>query len=320
MHTHFLSCDWGTSSFRLKVVDSQTAQTVASLEHAIGIKQTFDEWQQYQTDRLTFFQTRLQEGVQELSQKFGIDCSDLKIVLSGMASSSIGMQELPYGMLPLSLNGETLVTQNFSPNPHCSHEIILVSGIRKAGDVMRGEEVQLIGWSRTDNYNENCVVILPGTHSKHCWIENGQLVDFQTYMTGELYEIISTHSILKNSIRPSGQWDTAAQAAFTEGVAAIGSGNLTNLLFTIRGRQLENSLNSVESGYFLSGLLIGQEIKALAGTALPVVLCGAAKFHPLYLIAAEQIGVKHFSALAPDTVENLVVLGQTTIFEQATYN
>lgn len=136
----------------------------------------------------------------------------IPILLSGMASSSIGIRELPYAQLPASLNGENLIIENISSNLELQNEVFLISGLEKPGDVMRGEETQAIGWKYSSfDASSNCVLIVPGTHSKHITICDDRIVDFKTFMTGEIFELLTSHSILSDSVQRNTVWNSTAK-------------------------------------------------------------------------------------------------------------
>lgn len=309
--TYFLSCDWGTSNFRLKLVDKQNGEVIGSIEKSAGVKETFNAWQQFQqVERAHFYKNILGISINELSKKLNTSLAGFKVVLSGMASSTIGLKELPYASLPMSLDSTGLVKETLEPSSTFPHEILLISGLQKPGDVMRGEEIQAIGWGQlSESIPEACLLILPGTHSKHIFIKNHQIVDFKTYLTGELYEIMTTQSILKNSIDRSQAWNDATRVAFIQGVSDIKNGSLTNLFFSIRAKGLQKRLNPGEAAYYLSGLLIGEELKDAID--YPIVLCCPPKFDTLYYCAIEAAGlVSQTTRFSPERVDELVIQGQ----------
>ena len=102
----------------------------------------------------------------------------------------------------------------------------MISGVRNHHDVMRGEETQIIGLKAIDDNaytTEEHTCIFPGTHSKHIKIANGEVVDFQTYMTGELFHVMTHHSILKDSVLGNNKQALTEidREAFCHGVRAI---------------------------------------------------------------------------------------------------
>ncbi len=316
MPNHFLSCDWGASNFRLKLIDRSSSRTLAGVATPRGIQSIHEAWRKSEMpDRMTFYRMTIKNAISQLSEKYGEDLSGCPLVLSGMASSSIGMKELPYAKLPVSLNGQGLIVEEISASREFPHDLLLISGVQKSGDVMRGEEMQAIGWHKMQDVTlPEYLLILPGTHSKHLRIKTGKIVDFQTYMTGELYQVLKNHSMLKNSVGPEQEWNARAQFAFANGVEAIQKGNLSNLLFSIRAKGLQGNLDEVEAGHYLSGLLIGQEFPTLP--ELPIVLCAGEHLYPYYRLTLEVLGMKDRSTFVPPKqVSQLVWRGQLAVFD-----
>jgi len=147
-------------------------------------------------------------------------------------------------------------------------------------DVMRGEEVQIFGALALLPVGVSAICH-PGTHSKHIVIEDATVVRFTTYMTGEMFAVLSDHSILGRTMeRGTVDWQ-----AFDEGVARAGQGGgLLHHLFGARTRVLMNEIPPTGEADYLSGMLIGHEIRA-AGGAGPVVVIGAAGLEERYLRA-----------------------------------
>lgn len=314
----FLSCDWGTSSFRLKLVNQQSGKILATLKSHQGIKQTFFDWEKNATeDQTIFYQRLLQSAIDQMSQKLDQSLDHLKVALSGMASSSMGMKNLPYASLPMPLDGSQLIVDILPANAICRNDMYLISGLSKAGDAMRGEEIQAIGWNQVSAFMpKKCLLIIPGTHAKHLVIEDEHIIDFRTYMTGELYEIISANSVLKNSIQVAQAWDYPNKDAFAAGVKEAQKANISNQLFSIRARNLEGDLNKIEAAHYLSGLLIGYELKECIELSYPIVLCCSYKFDQMYQYALSLLKLKEKTIiLSQESVEDLAVWGQMTVLE-----
>src|ERR1044072_3144657 len=166
----FLSCDWGTSSFRLRLVQAPALSTIAAVRGGSGIAATWQAWQsaglQGSLQRWRFYTDKIQPAIQSIEQQAGRLPEGTPLITSGMSSSSIGMMELLYGGLPFATAGRGVLTPLEPANADLPHDVLLVSGIRSADDVMRGEETQLIGCI-TGNANAATegTFIFPGTHS-----------------------------------------------------------------------------------------------------------------------------------------------------------
>lgn len=324
MRRHLLSCDWGTSSFRLRLVDLKDRDVVGEVTSPNGIGAVYNMWQEANASkpvaRSDYYCSVITTQLAALNIQTGIDLTGVPIVLSGMASSSIGMQELPYATLPFALDGAHLGTRHFDRRPDFPHEITLVSGVRSDHDVMRGEETQLIGLGATMELSgRDAIFIFPGTHSKHMFVRDGGLIDFKTFMTGEVFHLMANHSILKDSVDHYYQPDfnREAMAAFIAGIRGSGNGNILNALFTVRTNQLFDLLDKRENGMFLSGLLIGHEISdLLKETTAHLVLCGGNNLYQLYKTAIEAMGLAGRTTIIPsEIVDRAATNGHIRIFE-----
>ena len=158
---------------------------------------------------------------------------------------------------------------------------------------MRGEETQLLGVTEPDFTGLVCI---PGTHSKWVRIDAGRIVEFSTYMTGELFSVIAQHSILAHAVETaeSGASPLAADSQpFREGLsmALAAPASLTASLFRLRAAQLLGFEQRADGAARLSGLLIGTE---LADAAPPVI----GPLRSVRLIGAGALGRLYEAALA----------------------
>jgi 2-dehydro-3-deoxygalactonokinase len=266
----FISCDWGTSNFRLRLVETNTLCVIEEVNSSMGIKTLNDQCQNQ--DRLTFFTSYLQSQILLLPEEHQTEL----VVISGMASSNIGMKEMPYAKMPMDASGEHLSWKilNILPNS----KAILVSGVKSKHSMMRGEEIQAIGIA--DQLPPG-LLILPGTHSKHLTFKNGTFSDMKTFMTGELFELLSTKSILSNSVINS----PFSEKAFFEGVAGGLKESVNASLFSVRAKHILENSHKEENFHYLSGLLIGDELSYLQNTSENISLCGSEPVFSLYKTA-----------------------------------
>src|SRR5688572_11108249 len=191
----FLSCDWGTTSFRLRWVSRSGHRVVREIREQAGVRTLYEEALQLgastETDRAEVFARFLRGQLEQLLPPEGLPKVTLPLVISGMASSSVGWRELPYGSAPFSLDGRDLRADELKwDKPAWVGKTHLISGLAHQHDMMRGEETEIIGLMSDPGLGrarEGSLLILPGTHSKHVWIENQSVVDFRTFMTGELF-------------------------------------------------------------------------------------------------------------------------------------
>jgi len=324
--THFFNCDWGTSHFRLRVVERETARILAERRSDEGVARFAEIASEL---RGTSFRGVLLKHMEALQLELDIDLQDSPVLISGMASSTMGWEELPYARLPFSLLHDELPSVRVQSAS--SHPVYLFTGLRSDTDIMRGEEVELVGWSTLVpdlmSSNEKICVILPGTHSKHVFIHNGTVVSFQTHLTGELYLLLSQRSSLKHS-RGTMQWSTTEpqfrhqtwKEVFQEGVELIRRQGLSTSLFQVRARQILRGESPGESGAFLSGLLTGNELQGFLREQEQyerIVLLASGELQALYLAAFEQLNLLDRVETVPaEDVNRLTALGQIHLSRQ----
>jgi len=183
------------------------------------------------------------------------DAMPCPVVACGMVGSRQGWVEAPYLAVPCTPPGGAAMV----PVPGTSVHII--PGVKQAqpADVMRGEETQIAGFLAKEPQFDG-VLCLPGTHTKWAHISAGEIVSFRTAMTGELFALLSEHSVLRHSVAFG--WE---DAAFAEGVDAALSRPevLAAALFSLRAEALLAGLAAGAARARLSGLLIGAELAAM---------------------------------------------------------
>ena len=314
----FLSCDWGTSSFRLKLVDAGSLRVIGAETSGNGIARAFELWKQIkqaENERFIFYARLLMHHIHKLEMKLSSPLSGTPVIISGMASSNIGMAEIPYKELPFQLDGSDLNVLGVNGTEIFQHDVLIISGARNHHDAMRGEETQLIGCNNLSTEKE--MYIFPGTHSKHILTENGMAVDCKTYMTGEFFELLSQKSILAQSIEEGNDLMLENNLkSFETGVADGIQLNLLNSSFRVRTNNLFGKLNDIENYYYLSGLLIGTELKEIINDdPFNITIVGNVEQLPYYAEAFRVL--KKFSdipSLKFQQVEEATIRGQLKIF------
>lgn len=257
-----LSCDWGTSSFRLRLVNRKTARIEAEYSTGDGA-QPIAAAAPSAAARSRAFRTVLHRGLDSLGVA---GRTEIPLIISGMACSTIGWQSLPYASLPARLTGSDFV---IADKRIAGRVVRFVSGLRAACDVMRGEECELAGLFGSPSRQAlagNCLVVLPGTHSKHVRIRNGRITDFTTHPTGELFALLSKHSTFGG--KPGG---TFSPRSFCAGIESARRSGMGPALFKTRARTVLGCMPPEQSADFLSGVLIGTEIANLP-RGVPIVL------------------------------------------------
>ncbi len=184
----------------------------------------------------------------------------LPVILSGMIGSRQGWIEVPYLNMPIAA-GDLAKALHRHPD---DGDLFFVPGLAldqkgQTPDVMRGEETQMVG--ALAGARGRHLLIMTGTHAKWALVEAGMITWFATFMTGEVFALLKQHSILGRLMRDDG----AAQheAAFERGLDQTSGqpGGLLQLLFSARSLPLFDRLADVEVAPYLSGLLIGTEVR-----------------------------------------------------------
>ncbi|KNG92612.1 2-dehydro-3-deoxygalactonokinase [Pseudaestuariivita atlantica] len=207
------------------------------------------------------------------------------VIVCGMAGSRQGWAEAPYATTPCSPPGLDAATR--VPTAGERLRVHLLPGVKQdtPADVMRGEETQIAGLIARDPEFDG-VVCLPGTHTKWVRISAREIVSFQTFMTGELFDLLSRQSVLRHGIGDG--WDAAAfEQAVSDTLARPAT--IAAQLFGIRSSGLVAGLAGDAARSRLSGLLIGAE---LAG-ARPYWLG-----QRIAILGAEGVGDAYEAALA----------------------
>ncbi|MGV8878608.1 MAG: 2-dehydro-3-deoxygalactonokinase [Sphingobacteriaceae bacterium] len=310
----FLSCDWGTSSLRLRLVQTIDLMVVAEEKSDSGIAETFKSWQLKgggTAGRMDFYKQILAAQINDLSHRVNLSLSHVPVILSGMASATIGMIDLPYKRLPFNLDGSDITLKTLATS-NGSNPLIIISGAQTDQDVMRGEETKIIGCETyLTAIEQEQLLILPGTHSKHVSVKNNQAVSLKTFMTGEFFGLLSTNGVLAASVEKGGDFNDAEnQLHFGDGVKAAQTADLLHTSFMVRTNQVLKHVPKQQNYYYLSGLLIGAELKGLK-LGLPIYLVCGASHLPYYTMACQVIGIriaKHIDA------DDALINGQRSVF------
>ena len=240
--TALIAIDWGTSSARAYRFDG-AGRLLGSRRAPLGVRQIKDG--------------RFDLALEQLLGDWRSDVAPM--IACGMIGSRQGWLEAPYVDCPASLAAlaDRVVQTRVE-------RLTIVPGIATfdaAGvpDVMRGEETQLLG--AVDPGEHGVLAVLPGTHSKWARVDHGRVVDFTTFMTGELYSVLLEHSMLGRLA--AGDPEALAQDAFSRGAArGLQAGELAHDIFGARTLVLAGMLSPDDVADWLSGLLIGREIRA----------------------------------------------------------
>lgn len=313
----FISCDWGTSRLRLRYVDTAGMHILGETFSKEGIAQTYKAWQAGSpvTDRISYFTAVLAGELKQLARETGRDTEEITLLCSGMGSSSIGIRELPYAPLPFSLDGTNTVVSPVS-SANLRNPFYVISGIKSENDIMRGEETEILGLANLiKGLPGEYMAIMPGTHCKHIRVKEGKIIDFQTYMTGELFDLLKSQSTLKYSVEEPGKpdWDS-----FSLGLQESGRQSLLRNLFRVRVNELMKTFNKGQNHDFLSGLLIGAELQSpILQQTGTIVLTGNKFIRPYYSYAVDYLGFgKKLLEVAEHICDLSALTGQWLIYQR----
>jgi len=300
-----IGLDWGTTSLRAHLLDSaggvlerrSSAEGILA-EHKDGFAGTF---RRFVADWLDAF-------------------PGIPVIASGMITSRNGWVETPYVPVPGGI-GE-LAASLVPVDVTSACRLHFVCGMdqdaaAEAPDIMRGEETQIVGCLAEDGRRDG-LFVMPGTHSKWVSVRDARLDRFDTYMTGEVYAVLKTHSILGRLMEEPGG---ALTGGFERGVKArLDSGaSLLRHIFSARTLALYDRLKPEQGADYLSGLLIGEEILSAKrdyglddAAAPPVTIVGSGALTERYSLALGLAGIG-----AVPAPEDAAALGQFAIAREA---
>jgi 2-dehydro-3-deoxygalactonokinase len=242
----WIAVDWGTSNLRVWGLNAD-GQVVAEKSSDQGMAKL---------DRSGF-----EPALLALTNDWLAQDRQTPVVCCGMVGARQGWIEVPYRQVPCKPFHCDMLGRPDTRDPRL--RVFILSGLKQiepTPDVMRGEETQIAGILSEDPQFEG-VLCLPGTHTKWVRIQAGDIVRFRTFMTGELFELLSAHSVLRHSLDGQGS-DRVEFAASIEAMDAEAA-QLASRLFSIRAQSLVSVLSPATAKARLSGLLIGAELAAV---------------------------------------------------------
>lgn len=257
---NFIAVDWGTTNRRAWLIDSSD-NVAARFADELGLMSVpaggFDD------------------AAAAIRQKLG----PWPMLLAGMVGSDKGWRQAPYVACPVS--AKALADDIIWVDDH--HTGIIPGVCQSAGhpDVMRGEEVQAIGAVASGLIAPDAYVCHPGTHTKWIRLARGEIAGFTTMMTGELFNLLRTSSILSAQM----QSEVIDGDSFRVGLQdAVDGAPVSSALFTVRARHLLSDA-PFDGASYASGLLIGSDVQAGLAQARPtegIAVIGRADLAHLY--------------------------------------
>jgi 2-dehydro-3-deoxygalactonokinase len=264
----FIAGDWGTTNRRAYRIDA-SGKCIDEFEDGKGI--------------LSVPPDGFPAAVAEIRERLG----DLPLLLAGMVGSNRGWKEAPYVPTPAGI-GDLVKALVWVGDREA-----IVPGVSYIGngraDVMRGEEVQVLGAAAAGLVGQDSIVCHPGTHNKWVQLRRGMIHNFGTVMTGELFSLLKSHSILADLL----QGEVEPNDAFRRGVErALERDTLPAQLFGVRASVLLGQSKKEDAASFTSGLLIGTDVRI--GLSWPlaarIMIVGRPELTRLYATAVEAAG------------------------------
>ena len=233
-------------------------------------------------------------------------------LMCGMAGSRQGWIEAPYCPCPA---GFAQVASRLAWVATDENPVAIVPGLshEKDGvpDVMRGEETQIFGALGLLDVRDG-LFVLPGTHSKWAQVRSSRIHSFDTFMTGEFYALLRSHSILARTL-PGGD-GPLDQSAFRQGLEhARTAGSLLRAAFSARTLALFGRMADTALPSYLSGMVIGEELRLqpLGSVQEPVIIIGSDALTQRYEIALRTFGAPCRRVDAQATWRGLWDIAQT---------
>ena len=271
---NWIAVDWGTSNLRAFAMDGR-GDVLAEASSAAGMGSLRRD--QFEAALLALIEPWLGEGV-------------TPVFACGMVGARQGWTEAAYHQVPCAPLDGAHMTQVLADDPRLSVRIIPGLCQMKPADVMRGEETQIAGYL-AGNPGFDGVLCLPGTHCKWVRISAGEVVSFQTFMTGEIFALLSGQSVLRHSLNEPG-WDEAAFVAALDETLSRPE-KVAARLFSLRAEGLIEGLSPQAARARLSGILIGAELAAARpywlGQAVVVIGAGTLAGHYARALAAQGV-------------------------------
>ena len=262
----FIGVDWGTTNRRAYLIDS-SGKRVKEFEDGKGV--------------LSVAEDGFPAAIAELRDKLG----DKPLLLAGMVGSNRGWKDAPYVPCPAGM--DELVAKLVRTD----ESAVIVPGVSYIGDdradIMRGEEVQLLGAVAAGLVDPDALVCHPGTHNKWTVLHRAKIQSFRTVMTGELFSLLKDHSILADLLKGKVEDNDVFRGAARH---AIFNESLPAELFSIRASVVLGRMKAENAASYASGLLIGTDVRI--GLTVPagaqVVVMGRPELTRLYVAALAQ--------------------------------
>ncbi|WP_373458499.1 2-dehydro-3-deoxygalactonokinase [Sphingomonas faeni] len=260
----FIAVDWGTSNRR-----------AFRIEESVVVASERDD-----RGAATVGAGEYEAEVAGIRDRLG----DLPMLLAGMVGSNIGWRSVPYVAAPAGLPDIAAAVDRIDDRTAIVPGLSYRDGLH--ADVMRGEEVQLLGAVAAELVPADALLCQPGTHCKWATVQRGRIERFTTAMTGELFALLRAHGVLSRQLGHP----VEPGAAFLEGVAEGAKRDLAASLFVIRARGVLGLVDDAHAASFASGLLIGADTAARIEAGTTVHILADPALGALYASAIDALG------------------------------
>lgn len=261
--SRFLAIDWGTTNRRIFLIEKGVAESV----HRDNV------------GALSLAAADYPREIARLRSSIG----DHPVILAGMVGSNRGWADAGYVAAPATL--ADMAAAAIAPMPGT----FILPGISidaDRADVMRGEEIQFLGAIAANLVPADASLCQPGTHCKWARANGGAITDFTTAMTGEMFALLQRHALIGQAMLG----DVAADDAFRDGVAESGRMDLLASLFGLRPATLLGRRDVETGASFISGVLIGADIRTHARAGEIIHLIADETLGTLYDCAIRELG------------------------------
>lgn len=293
-YADWIAVDWGTSHLRAWAMQA---------DGSVKAEARSDDGMARMTSAQAF-----QPALLSLIEPW-LGARPMPVLACGMIGSRQGWSEAPYIAVPAK---PSALAPHRVAGTDPRVRLFIQPGLsqsKPSADVMRGEETQIAGFL-ADTPDFDGVICLPGTHTKWVHISAGEVVSFQTYMTGEMFDLLARQSVLRHCLAADGLAADAFDAALSETLSR--PEKIAQMMFSIRAESVLAGLEPDAARARLSGLLIGAELAAAKPYWLGqnVAVVGAPLLVDLYARALESQGV--FVSRSP--ADALTLKGLTAVY------
>ena len=272
---YWIAIDWGSSNLRVWALNNNNAilDSILSNDGMLGL--AGNEFEPLLLEKIS---------------KWGVGDANIPILCCGMVGAKQGWVEAPYASIPYNLMHEA---DNVKVS--CSDDrlnVRILGGLRQdnPADIMRGEETQIRGFlSNFSNFDG--IICLPGTHTKWVHVSAGEVISFRTFMSGELFDLLSKYSVLKHSVKSDDWNDKEFRSAVSESIS--NPQKIFSDFFKLRADHLLKQVEQSELKSKLSGYIIGVELAGAKPYWLGqnVVILGNDYLSKIYKTALEGQGI-----------------------------